>query len=1169
MGKSRFKRWFPRFLCAVFVSLLLFSSFAFFQAQAAAPPPGVQLVDSFGRVGLYASLALDYSDNAHISYYDISNNDLKYAAWTGTGWNIQTVDSEGFVGLHTSVALDSGDNPHISYYAGYALKFASWNGTAWNIQTVDSGGSSFTSLAFDKNGYPHISYFHVPSGGHLRYASWTGSSWSIEVVDSAGIVGEFTSLALDAEDKPHISYYDALNGDLKYAWLDSSGWNIQTVDASEDVGKFSSLVLDSSGIAHIGYCDATNGDLKYAESTGSSWNIQVVATGNCTDSSLALDSNGKPHISYDDNSDHHLKYASWDGSGWSVQILDSAGYVGEYTSLMEHCTSLKIDRNDNAHIAFCDAAYLYLKYAVIANSSETPTQNVQTFASINVRPDPVGVGQIVLVNMAINPIPPTSIDRFSGLTLVITRPDGTVETLGPFFSDSHGLVYTSYVPTEVGVYNMRLKYSGEFFSTRNMSYLPSESSTITLRVQEEPTSKVWTVDDDAPADFSSIQAAVNAAYPGDYVFVRNGIYREPQVTIRKPLTLEGEFKTSTIIDGDTGSVRLYVQSTSNVVVRGFTVRNGYGIYSAFSKDVVISDNIVSNCPQGIILIGATNNTISKNVITNSSVALLLSEGSNDNTVSENLLTRNSGDSICLDHSNGNTVSGNIITNNGLNTSPSYHVFGIRLSYSNNNVIFHNDLLENFEMADGWMSIDNMWDNGKEGNYWSDYSGADETGDGIGDTPYVIDTNNTDRYPLMKPFSNFLPTPTPSPSPPPAPTPSPTPPLTSALQQKGLTILKEVVGIEVSRYTVTAEEGNFTYPGGVPIDTVFYTLTSDNSRVTVSLDFTYGNLMMMHMLDIEGPPYLTTPQTNANGAELAQAFLSKYQTYTGDPVYGQLMHMLDGVDLSQNISKISGNAVLEATGGERPWFKWYYTANGANATYSKAIALGFKNGFLEAFVDKWQLYQIGSNNVNISEQQAKTLALEAAKTHSWNIKLDNDTFSPENFSEKNIQWTALIFDSALGTDGTHGGGSLTLYPVWRIGVALNKWYGNMYGIEVDIWADTGEVQSVQEAWSMMPPPESADSAGSSSSSSSSTSPSTSTSAPATTPSAEPPDQESSQRYAQPHSTGKTGALPDSTEEPFPMLIIAIVTAVAAIIALLICYSKYQEQQFQRRWEERKQ
>ena len=50
----------------------------------------------------------------------------------------------------------------------------------------------------------------------------------------------------------------------------------------------------------------------------------------------------------------------------------------------------------------------------------------------------------------------------------------------------------------------------------------------------------------------------------------------------------------------------------------------------------------------------------------------------------------------------------------------------------------------------WYNSANFWDNGISGNYWSDYAGTDNNADGIGDTPYVLNENNQDNYPLMAP-----------------------------------------------------------------------------------------------------------------------------------------------------------------------------------------------------------------------------------------------------------------------------------------------------------------------------------------------------------------------------------------------------------------------------------
>jgi parallel beta-helix repeat protein len=135
------------------------------------------------------------------------------------------------------------------------------------------------------------------------------------------------------------------------------------------------------------------------------------------------------------------------------------------------------------------------------------------------------------------------------------------------------------------------------------------------------------------------------------------------------------------------------------------------------------------------------------------------------------------ENILLDHSNYNFLLGNKI-------SDGWH--GIRVTTSNHNIICENEISYNQVPIHIWNSVNNSiyhnnfryntnrvacysstnyWDNGypSGGNYWSDYTGTDYNqgsgqnisgSDGIGDTRYSIDVNNTDHYPLMGVFFSF-------------------------------------------------------------------------------------------------------------------------------------------------------------------------------------------------------------------------------------------------------------------------------------------------------------------------------------------------------------------------------------------------------------------------------
>ena len=210
-------------------------------------------------------------------------------------------------------------------------------------------------------------------------------------------------------------------------------------------------------------------------------------------------------------------------------------------------------------------------------------------------------------------------------------------------------------------------------------------------------------------------------------------------------------------------------------------------------DCVGSNNIIANNTL------ATENETSdiklniegaNNLVANNLLSTIHLKGSN-NIIYKNSIEAVPGDSgVYLSHSFANTICANRVT---YAKSITYQQEGIFLSESgdnvvyanniqsvfkgvylqntgtapmvtNNNTFYHNNFINNQIQAwDTTTSTTNTFDNGKEGNYWSNYNGTDANNDGIGDSPYKPtslyiygDVRKTtecspDNYPLMAPF----------------------------------------------------------------------------------------------------------------------------------------------------------------------------------------------------------------------------------------------------------------------------------------------------------------------------------------------------------------------------------------------------------------------------------
>jgi parallel beta-helix repeat protein len=198
------------------------------------------------------------------------------------------------------------------------------------------------------------------------------------------------------------------------------------------------------------------------------------------------------------------------------------------------------------------------------------------------------------------------------------------------------------------------------------------------------------------------------------------------------------------------SIFLYEAYNYTVSRNIVALNHYYGItllhssYTSIFGNEITSNNYGGSDGYGIRILWVSGyNDIVGNNLTSNNYGIYLEDRSNFNTISRNNISSNVEYGIMFNSCYVNNVSENNISNSN---------DGIRLLSSQTNRFCRNSFVGNDRMVYfDYPDRTNVWDNGFDGNYWSDYNGTDSNGDGIGDIPYLVDSYNQDNYPLMSSY----------------------------------------------------------------------------------------------------------------------------------------------------------------------------------------------------------------------------------------------------------------------------------------------------------------------------------------------------------------------------------------------------------------------------------
>ncbi len=331
-------------------------------------------------VGKWNSIALDAMGRPRVSYWDSTNEKLKFALFDGTRWTTHVVDDTGRNGRYSSMVLLTGGVPMIAYRATVTdamgavtteLRVArAANATPsrtadWTVSRVFTAPTSCRAndcamgQACLASGRCAATTMGCPAAcptGKSCVANMCQDSIAANHIEDFSVGVLFPSLRVDAMGRGGVVFYHRDRGNLMGAAFDGTMWGTPFTIVGEammrdegDFGAWSTLAIGSDGVWHVAYVDGYDETLNYVRVQGTTrmGAPEIIDDGSRVGMTvfddgkhlvgdsvmIALDAMNVPRVVYQDSSAGTPRYASRGTMGWETRVLDSMAHTGYWARI--------------------------------------------------------------------------------------------------------------------------------------------------------------------------------------------------------------------------------------------------------------------------------------------------------------------------------------------------------------------------------------------------------------------------------------------------------------------------------------------------------------------------------------------------------------------------------------------------------------------------------------------------------------------------------------------------------------------------------------------------------------------------------------------------------------------------------------------------------------------